>query len=267
MSISIVIPTIGSPPLEIIKESLSSGKNSPPEIWTQIIVVNNSNDSSYAKFLQEEMQSDPRVEIFHIEEKLNMAQCWNIGLGKVKEEHTLFLHDDDVLISENLPLSKLKNIKSFINFGFDVFGAENWTYTPKIYGIQGICTNTPKLVSTIFKTSALRDIGGWDENSGYFLDFLAFLKLHQRYGSDSSTETLGKYRLHPSNASAKERRNEAYGDRLPYVLGEIFSVVKGEDMRREVLHAMLTFAYPNDSTKKKFFSAVAKSIGIQSWLK
>lgn len=267
MKVSIVIPTIGSPSKDIIQQSLSSAKKSSPEVWSQIIVINNSNDPSFTQFLEKELRSDSRVEILNIEEKLNMAQCWNMGLEKVKEEFTLFLHDDDILVSENLPLSKVVNIKSFINFGFDVFGAENWTYTPKLRGVQGICSNTPKLVSTIFRTSALRDIGGWDEKSGYFLDFLAFLKLHLRFGSEIGKETLGKYRLHPSNASAKEKRNKAYGDSLPYVLGEIFSEIKEDTMRREVLHAMLSFTYPNDTPKKKVFSSIGKSIGLKSWLK
>jgi len=267
MKISIVIPTIGSPDRSIISESIRSALEAPKDIWFQIIVVDNSRDIEFSSFLSKELKDDERVEIIQENSPLNMAQCWNKGLEKVKGNFVLFLHDDDILTPSNLPYLESSLDIGFINFGFQVFGDENCIYTPSEAGIKEICQNTPKLVSTIINSKLLKQIGGWDPKSGYFLDFLAFIELDQKFGSQNQRETLGKYRLHQSNASSRSKRNKTYGDHLPYVLSKVFEIVEDESLRREILFSMLSFTYTNNSSAKKVLSNLAKTCGFKAWLK
>jgi len=267
MKISIVVPTIGSPSPKIISESLTSAINSEPSIWTQIIVIDNSKGPHLSQLLQEFADKDPRIQIHKVAEQMNMAECWNCGLNLVKEDWVLFLHDDDILLSSNLDTSLLNREDGFINFGFEVFENENWTYKLQHQGIEGIVTNTPKLVSTIINTQKLQSIGGWDSKSGYYLDFFAFIKLHSKFGSTASSKILGRYRLHPLNASAVSKRNQSYGDALPYVLAKIFEFVKDEQQRRDILFSMISFSYPNNTSSKKAISKLAKLTGNRAWLK
>lgn len=267
MSISIVIPTIGSPSRKIVKDAIESALITDPDLWPQIIIVDNSKNSEFNNFLKNITKEDPRVEIHQVNHPMTMAGCWNYGLNLVKNKWHLYLHDDDILKSKNLPIEILENDVGFINFGFEVFGHESWTYKPQESGLKGICKNTPKFVSTLLNTNSLRATGGWNERSGYFLDYLAFIKLNEQFGSISRQEILGKYRLHSSNASSKDKRNETYGNAFPYVLSEVFKVIENENERRDVLFSMLSFAYPNNSLGKKMISNLSKSFGYQAWLK
>lgn len=267
MKISIIIPTIGSPSKDVIQESLESALNSNGNIWSQIIIIDNSKSDQFHRFLIDTCGKDRRVEIHQVNTSLTMAECWNEGLQYVQNEWIVYLHDDDILKSENLPKNVLNKNIGFINFGFEVFGNESWTYYPKLKGLKGICINTPKLVSTIINTKALKAIGGWDLQSGYYLDFLAFLKLDFQFGSESYTQVLGKYRLHASNASSQKSRNQKYGDALPYVISEAFKIVKDETQRREILFSTISFTYTNNAKSKKILSKVVNFFGQKAWLK
>lgn len=266
MSISIIIPTIGSPSREIITESLNSALESDAKLWSQIIVVDNAKEASFTEFLNQKLGEDSRVEIHSINESMTMAECWNYGLNLVKNDWHLYLHDDDILESKSIDSEHLNDELGFINYGFDVFGDENWTYIPQKPGIEGILENTPKFVSTVLNTKNLREIGCWDNRSGYFLDFLAFIKLHSQFGSRSVKKSAGRYRLHPTNASQKANRNQKYGDHLPHVLEECFKIIKDEKQRKEIIFATCSFTYPNDSLLKKIVSNSSKLFGIKAWL-
>lgn len=266
MSISLVIPTIGVPSQKMIKESLESALKSSPKLWTQIIIVDNSKQDDFHHFLTEMTRGDSRVEIHKINDSMDMAQCWNKGLEYVTNPWVLYLHDDDVLLPDGLTNEDLKSDAAFINFGFKVFGSQNWKYIPQIKGVKGILTNTPKLVSTLINSDSLKDIGGWDSEAGYFLDLLAFVKLDYHYHSVINSKILGKYRLHNQNASLVHARNEKYSSHLPYFLAETFKLYIEEDIRRMILFASISFTYPNNSILKKLLSKTSNFFGRKAWL-
>lgn len=265
MSISIVIPTIGSPPIEIIKESLNSALKSSPKLWSQIIIVDNSRNKEFETFLKQYTQNDSRVEVHHVSEPMTMAGCWNYGLNKVKNEWLLYLHDDDILTPESFNKSLLKNQAGIITFDYEVFGDERRLDKRLDTGLCSILLNTPKFVSTLINTSALKSIGCWKDEFGYFLDLVAFSQLESNYGHEHQNIIGGKYRIHTQNASNLRNRQSGYGNNIPETLKALFALSDERRVRKIMLFQVISFSYPEESLWARIIKKVLLLLGLKTW--
>ena len=266
MAISIVIPTIGTPPREIVQESLESALNSDPSIFTQIIVVDNSGNSEFNSFVTKITSEDSRVEVHKVFEKLSMAECWNFGLKYVKYGWHIYLHDDDVLLPESWSRLDLNADVGIQSLNYEVFGNSHRNDIRKETGLISILKDTPKFVSTLFNTKKLREIGGWKSDFGYFLDLVAMSQLAVSYGHLHYPLNGGRYRVHRQNASHVSKRNSGYGDCLPNALAALFSLTNDPKVRKVILIQMANYTYPNNSLIVRTIKKAVSFLGLRVWI-
>ncbi len=266
MNLSLVIPTIGSSKRSFLKEAIDSALKTSPKIVNEIIIIDNAKSSGFNNHLSSLIKKDHRFIIHKMDKQMTMAQCWNEGLSKVTNPWHLYLHDDDILLPKQINGLQIKSFQQvgFISFDFQLLTYNQIKRVHRKAGLDGILHNTPKFVSTIFSTSAIREIGPWDEDAGYFLDLLAFMKLHEMFGSAHIEKVLGTYRIHEENASSIEGREAHYADSIPYLLGHLFTLFKAPDQRKKTLLHILNFTYPSLSSKvaKKILSLSGKKLWL-----
>ena len=252
--ITIGIPTIGESDLEYLNKSIKSALDTDENIVDEIIILDNSQDTKISRLLHELTDNVDRVVIQESVKRLKMGENWNELLKIAKNNWIIYLHDDDYLISENINgelLSVLNEKKGFITCNYYIDDKEksnkliirNGNYTPG--------TDTPKFVSTLINVRFLKEIGGWDDNAGAFLDALAFNKLHVIYGSSAHPMTLGAYRKHQGNASEESKRNITYGNYFPYVLNETFKIIDDPVLRKNIIMHAVSYIYPERDSKLK----------------
>lgn len=267
--IDLIIPTIGNCSIHFLRQALSSANQLDKSLVHEIHILDNSQDSSFFESLGELVRSfnDSRFVIHQIPERLGMAENWNFGLAKITSPWHLYLHDDDYInvnVFNSLKLSELPD-KGFVSFDFMAVRENTQELIQRKPGLNGIIHNTPKFVSTLISTQKLKDIGGWNSKALFALDFLAFVKLESSYSSAHLSKTLGFYRIHSDNASSENQRNKMYGNALPYVLQECFTLFDDPAIRRKLLFHLSSFTYPNNSKVKKATNYLLKLFGLKAW--
>lgn len=267
--ISIIIPTIGSGPLEYLIEALDSAKSiTSSGLVDKIIIVDNSNSPKLNELFSRYAAENNKFNHVIEPNQMTMAQCWNLGLSLVESQWVLYLHDDDVLNPEEfkkIEESQLRNDVGFIAFDFEKLVKKKLSYISIQNGVEGIIKNTPKFISTIYNVEKLRKIGGWDAKGGYALDLLALVKLSLLYGDLKINRSLGKYRIHEQNASSLQNRSEAYGDAIPYILNTLFPIISDSHLRRTLCFYLLSFTYPNDALIQKSINFLLRVFKIRGW--
>jgi hypothetical protein len=269
--ISLIIPTIGTGKKEYLEQTLTNAKKTNKNICTELIIIDNSHNQGFSSYLESTVHNldDSRFIIHKTNEMLSMANNWNFGLSKVTCNWHLYLHDDDYLnldIFNNLEPNKFKNV-GFISFDFFELKGKSSKLTKRSSGIDGIVENTPKFVSTIFNTQFLKKIKGWDDNSGFALDLLAFISLDLKFSSIHYQKPIGYYRIHQENASSKSKRSTGYGDFLPYVLTEAFKLTNDSQIRRNILFHLSSFSYPNQGIIKRGLNFIIRKMSLNAWFK
>lgn len=268
--VSIVIPTIGSSPIEYLIESLDSAlavANHP--LLDKIFIIDNSNDENLNNLFLKYSAKNDKFEHHRVAEKLSMAECWNKGLEVTTSRWVLYLHDDDILnIKEFMKINsnELNHDVGFIAFDFHTLIENSISLVSIKSGVEGIIRNTPKFVSTIYNTERLKSIGGWDEKAGYALDLLALVKLCHLFGDYKINRCLGRYRIHTQNSSSLDKRSKAYGDAIPYIFAEIFSLIEDQKIRKLLAFHLFTFTYPNQTIFQKGINWVLRKFGLNAWI-
>jgi glycosyltransferase involved in cell wall biosynthesis len=267
MKLSLIIPTIDSAHRDYLNESLQSAMKTSPDIVDEIIIFDNSKSSGFKTHLETLISNDKRVSVHSFNETFSMAECWNKGLELVKNPWHLYLHDDDILNAEEINRLDMATFEDvgFISFDFNKLVNQTRSLTSRETNLNGIIKNTPKFVSTILSTKKLKEIGGWDHNAGYFLDLLAFIKLHVLFGSKHNNTVLGDYRIHPNNASSLSKRSKGYGEKLPYVLNELYPHITQESMKKSLLFHMISFSYPSTKLSSRITARLLRYIGKETW--
>lgn len=248
--ITIIIPTIGRS--STIKESIESAIACGSNYVEEILIADNSQNSDFAFMLSNYIKMDARIRIIKYERRVNMATSWNVATNEARGKWVLYLHDDDVLCSENMDKAA-QCIFPDAGFVYCDFNVNNkgktykWRYNQKD-SLTAIVTFCPRFVSTIINKEALSEVGGWDENNGYALDFVAFMMIARKRQVIYCNYTLGSYRIHEENFSSKDRRNKEYGDSLGHVIDKLFMEYKDEETRRRILILLTSFIYPLPDT-------------------
>tara|TARA_R110000823_G_scaffold145002_1_gene275192 strand:- start:10262 stop:11089 length:828 start_codon:yes stop_codon:yes gene_type:complete len=258
--ISIVIPSIGRS--DTIEKSLVSAQATEKSLVKEILVLDNSQSQEFNSRLKDSIEklNDERFTIIEYEERRPMAQSWNGAFEYISQPWVLYLHDDDEILPDkfNLLADYLNNCKdsSFLSFDY-LIGLSAGSKCQKIRSrrekrlkgsvYQKIISDCPKFVSTIINVKCLEDIGGWSENTGYFLDFVGFIELASLKEPQFLDVVIGLYNIHDDNESSISKRDYMYGRFIPIVSKKVFEKLSEEEDRRQFVRLLNNFVYPNQS--------------------
>lgn len=171
--VSIVIPTANR--YELLEKTLNSVCVQTYSNWEVIVVDDGSTDRT-AELVQQYTFRDERFKwmVRPEHEPRGGSACRNLGASRGSGEYTIFLDSDDILGQECLE-RRIQYIAQRPNVDFVVFQAEVFERTP---GDLNLPFNVPKVrpaldrlleldypwqtSGPIWRSSALRRIGGWD---------------------------------------------------------------------------------------------------------
>lgn len=252
--ITVLIPTIGRK--ETITRAIKSACLSNFNLVKEIIVLDNSQDKDFGNFIKKIIQEidDKRISITTYETRQSMGNSWNIGLEQANCDWLIYLHDDDELILKNLSYQKIEAIlaknpeTSFLCFDYISSSSKKKEIKRNQEVIRkdpfiSIIRNCPKFASTIINKTYLKQINGWNDSYGYFLDLVGFIELHNKSSATFVSETIGVYYIHDNNLSSKSNRVKSYGDFIPKVLEKCFSILKNNDQRKFLIKNFLDYTY------------------------
>lgn len=144
---------------------------------TQLIIVDDgSGNNDACKVTNKYLNNDSGIEVIYLKKKNGGASsARNLGLKYVSEEFVTFLDADDQMLSNNLQ-DKFNAIKDLNNDYFGVYGSNMTSKRVKdsFASIDGLAATSQvgKAVegipggscSYLFKSEAIKEIGGYDEN-------------------------------------------------------------------------------------------------------
>jgi glycosyltransferase involved in cell wall biosynthesis len=173
--VSIVIPTKNR--IELLKQTLDSVRAQTYSNWEVIVVDDGSTDRT-ADIVQRYRQLDKRFKwiVRPLHEPAGGSACRNLGFTHATGEYTIFLDSDDILGKGCLE-RRIDYIRQRTEIDLVVFQAEAFESLP---GDLNVPFNVPKAqadldrllhldhpwqtTGPIWRGSALRRIGGWDES-------------------------------------------------------------------------------------------------------
>jgi len=274
--ISILVPTTGR--AETIEQSVRSACKVSPALVSEILIADNSQQLIFSERLVKLLQNinDERVRVITYSERLSMAASWNRLLDEVKSDWSLYLHDDDFLspsLDEEIIKKKLTGNSSaaFVSFGHffvDATGKKIRNHTPKCPDTSAalyMVRECPRFVSTFYRTAALREVGGWKDEHGYFLDLAEMLKLNHIYGGVFIDERIGCYRVHADNLSSQKHREQGYAPFVADFLNYAFPYIGDGRAKGELLDLCRAIAYPNPTRNIVFraFRRLYRSLDVK----
>lgn len=261
--ISILIPTTGR--AETIEQSVRSACKVSPALVSEILIADNSQQQMFSERLVKLLLtiSDKRVRVITYSERLSMAASWNRLLNEVKSDWSLYLHDDDFFapsLDEEIVKNKLigNSSAAFVSFGHffvDSAGKKIRNHAPKRADISAalyMVRECPRFVSTFYRTAALREVGSWKDEHGYFLDLAEMLKLNHVYGGVFIEERIGCYRVHANNLSSQKHREQGYAPFVADFLNYTFPYIDDSRAKGELLDLCRAIAYPNPTSNIVF---------------
>lgn len=179
--ISIITPTFNR--LEYLKETLASVQAQTFQNWEMLIVDDGSSDGT-EEMVRQRMKNDPRLRFFKRESlKKGACVCRNEGLKKSSGEYVVFLDSDDLLAADCLE-RRLAAIKKNSDADFCVFYSQVFLKKPGDTGALWNCFNGEDdldrftafdivwgPLAVLWKRSALKKTGDWDERLPSYQDF------------------------------------------------------------------------------------------------
>jgi len=250
--ITILIPTIGRS--DLVMKALLSAHNTSVDLVRQIVILDNSQSREFNDLITKAIAEfrDDRFSIAVYPLRKSMAQSWNDGLLKVAQPWVLYLHDDDELIYgaiDSINHDLLDQCDTgFVSFDYRLVTEKfkrdiKRNIVSEEDMIISIIENCPKFVSTLINTAKLKEIGGWSDPYGNFLDLVAFLELYVLAGAKFKSIVIGVYLKHEGNESNLSKREAGYGDSIPVVTAKCFTILKSKRYRRALLEMYTNYVY------------------------
>ncbi len=203
--VSIVIPTRNR--LHYLREAVASVRAQTLGDW-ELLIVDDASEDGTPSWLRS--ITDPRIRVIRLNEHVHRAKARNRGIGEASGEFVIFLDDDDRFRSRALAvlvraLSRPGGLAVACGgeVEFDENGQRRPTPTvrrpqirplwPDILG--GWIAGTGQVM---FRTEALRDIGGWDERLTAWQDLELLWRASRRLGPIYlDPHVVREYRRHP----------------------------------------------------------------------
>lgn len=256
--LTIVIPSIGRN--NTFERAISSAIKADVRLVSKIIIIDNSQSYDFSIRLKDIVSADidHRLLVITHSERVSMSVSWNSSLNQIDTDWVLFLHDDDELLNIDLHTEfikeKLNQNKTIGYLTYDFYcryaNKPFWECKQPIYrwpdliNIEVLLNECPKFVSTIINVERLREINGFSDKYGYFLDLIVFVELFKNADAKSIPMPLGIYHLHNENESDQRRRGALYGNFIPAVCQRFFDLYEDNQLRRVFIASITDYVYP-----------------------
>lgn len=218
--ISVIIPTFNG--CRFVGAALASVREQSLQP-TEVIVVDAGSSDGTPEVVRMAAQQYPRVRLLCAEHRLSAPQARNVALAQVSTPFVATLDQDDLMIPSRLAQQRafLAQSPSLAAVGgrltrVDALGIPSprragasrraFPVTPE--SVRWVLrTSMPTYSSSLmFRTAELKGIGGFDEAHTLTDDFALLVALAES-GSVANVETVvGRYRVHPGQASGTRRQ-------------------------------------------------------------
>lgn len=193
---------------------------------------------------------DPRVRYFRHAYDIGPSDNWSYCLQQAQGDYFLLLHDDDLIdcdfVEACMNAADEKNSLGVIRTGTRVIdgdGRIQWEVKNQVKGLPldeffrawFRAKTAWYMVSTLFQTKALREIGGFHSKNQVVQDAVAVALLASRHGRADVEEIKASYRKHPGELTFAHTVT-CWGEDFLYlldVLCELTPPLKRAAVRRE----------------------------------
>ena len=203
VNISIIIPTHNR--RELLEETINSVCIQSYANWELFVIDDCSTDDTWAYLSTLE---HTKIHTLRMTDNVERSKARNIGLSKSAGDYVLFLDDDDLLTTDALKylVSSLTSYPDAIAcvggyMTFDEKGnTENYEIVSKLHHLNIyndlLLGWMATAGHTLFKSQAIKSIGGWNEDSSFAEDHELWLKLAENKNVVLIPEIVLEYRVH-----------------------------------------------------------------------
>lgn len=223
MKVSAIIPNFNHAPY--LPKAIDACLEQNTSLDKLFVIDDASTDNS--RDILKKYNNNPKIEIILNEKNQGALWCVNHALNKIESEYTSFLSADDYILPnffsktietlKNYPQAKICTTKPLFIDGKTDIAIDNSYFLPKIkescfFSIEDIVklSHPPNFFwvaghATIFKTSLIKDFGGFNSEFKWKSDWLIFHILALKYGVCYLPEELSVLRVLPGSfSSAKD---------------------------------------------------------------
>jgi len=192
--ITVIIPTFNR--AKLLLRAINSVKRQSYQNWRLIISDNASTDET-PSVVADAMRIDSRINYLRHPENIGMLPNWAFAISKVETPFFCILCDDDILLPEFFQTTidtMLERNKIGLCFGTTAIVDDNgfylgpapkemsFGYYPAGYGASAmIKSQHPASTGTLFRTSCVEAVGGFDQHSHYVADLDMMLRVALMY--------------------------------------------------------------------------------------
>ncbi|SHN49664.1 glycosyltransferase family 2 protein [Desulfovibrio litoralis] len=183
-----------------------------------LLIINNASTDGTAEYLKQ--INDPRVKIIHNKVQKDRTQALNQGLELIFTEYTAIIDADDLaldgrfvnqlnFLEENQNIVLLGSNIEYIDTEGRVIGFETYPVNHK-----DLCSRLPLFnqfahAACMFRTEAVKLVGGYPEDFKYAQDLALWLKLiTNNYQVASLAHNYAAIRLHKAQATRSKEYQE-----------------------------------------------------------
>ena len=246
--VTIAIPTYNRAD-GYLREALASALNQTYQN-IEIIVSDNCSTDNTKAFIKS--FSDPRLKYFRHNQNIGANNNFNYCLEQARGDYFVLLHDDD-LIDEDFVEICMRSANYAINFGIirtgtrviDSRGSVLSESRNRVGGLsteeffRGWFANKTSwyLCSTLFNTSRLREMGGFQSKLNLTPDGVAIVQLASRFGRIDVEDIKASFRKHPGEITFAVKVKDwcedylALLDLMCEVIDSDVGLVRSEGMR------------------------------------
>jgi GT2 family glycosyltransferase len=208
---SIVMP-VYNPRIDLFTKALDSVKVQLYDYWELCIADDKSTDPEVRETLERYSKADPRIKVVFREENGHISKASNSALELAEGEYTVLMDHDDVLREDALyEMARVINKKGSVDLIYtdedkiDEWGLHSDPHFKPDWCPDNLLSRNYLGHVCAFKTSQLRDIGGWRAGFEGSQDYDLVLRYTEIYDEVIHIpEVLYHWRIHSESAAFGE---------------------------------------------------------------